>query len=274
MFEIKYRIPREREEEITGALGNAGENSFSVENRDGILYVVFYSEFPDPVNFPVDIMPEEIRDIGNWRDRWAQDYLGSELTGDIFVRPAGGSIPEKIYSLVINLDPLDAFGDGHHPTTRLCASLLQEYLDDFPMEGRAELSMIDVGTGTGILAITACLSGVGEVELFDYDPLSVQKASFNAGLNGIDGLRPFQADLYDYRFKKKYDLITANLLTNLIEDNILSLSDALVPGGVLIISGIGEKWTDDMIKLFSENNLAIRRHKILEGWNGFALSHE
>jgi len=113
--------------------------------------------------------------------------------------------------------------------------------------------------------------GVRDIELFDYDNDSVIKADKNLSLNGITGARASFQDLYTFSSSKKYDIITANLLSKIIEDNIEILKSLLKPDGSLILSGISSKWEKDMIVLFENSGLRIISHKKLEEWEGFVV---
>ncbi len=271
MFEITYSIPAKLEDEYSEKLTGAGVASFCFEKIAGSLLLKIYSDSPEPFD-EIDInLLRNISEIhdSDWKNKWAEDYTGHELTENIFVLPPGVDPPGKNYRHIIQVDPEDSFGDGHHPTTRLCGALLEQVLGmvHFP----DKVSFIDIGTGSGVLAIQAALMGVADVELFDYDEGSVIKANKNLGLNGISGIRASVNDLYIFSSSKKYDIITANLLSKIIEDNIERLKALLEPGGMLILSGISSRWEADMTELFKNSGLRIILHKKLEEWEGFVL---
>ena len=271
MYRLVYRITKRDERSLVRALRREGAENFYVEkNRDG-LFLHFFSMYPQSPDVLHGLVPESVQESrdNSWNDLWASEYKGHELTGDIYVRASGAPLPEKKYRHVIEIDPGKSFGDGHHPTTRLCAEILQEYLEG---EGFARgLNMIDVGTGSGILAMAAYMLGVRDIELFDIDEKSVAASSVNLKLNNIRGILPFAADIYSFRFGRPYDIITANLLTSLIEDSVEKMSHALSDRGVMVLSGISSKWTGTARRLFRRNNLRILIHKKLEGWNGFLV---
>jgi len=272
MYEITYAISPELEDEYSEQLISAGVTSFCFEKISGTLLLKIYSDSPAPMegidgNFLRDV--SEIHD-SDWKNKWAEDYTGHELTENIFVIPPGITPPQKEYRYIIQIDPEDSFGDGHHPTTRLCGILLELVLE---MRGSPEkVSFIDIGTGSGVLAIQAALMGVNDIELFDYDEDSVLKADKNLNLNGIRRLRASLNDIYTFSSSKKYDIITANLLSKIIEDNIERLKSLLKPEGMMILSGISTKWESDMTALFEISGLRIILHKKLEEWEGFVLS--
>ena len=271
MYEFTYIIPRKLEDEYSQKLINAGVASFCYEKISGVLYLKIYSDSTEPCEEIDRSYLKEVSELhdSDWKNKWAEGYAGHELTENIYVIPPGIAPPDKEYTHIIKIDPEDSFGDGHHPTTRLCGDLLEQVLgQSIHIE---ELSFIDIGTGSGVLAVQAALMGVTDIELFDYDMESVLKADKNLSLNGIAGVRASLQDLYTFSSTKKYDIITANLLSKIIEDNIQRLKSLLKPEGTLILSGISSKWEKDMIVLFENSGLRIISHKKLEEWEGFVV---
>ncbi len=262
-----------QEKELSSKLTASGISSFYVEITSDVrrLHVFLDSpEMPEPLK---GLAHESVEEVGDtfWNEAWAASYTGHELTPGIYVRASGTDLPGKKFRHIINISPGRSFGDGNHPTTRLCAQLMEEYLAG--ADNPAELTMLDMGTGSGILAITGYLLGVRDIELFDVDEESIVMAEKNLLLNGIEGITPAQADLYTWGSKRSYDLITANLLTGIIEDNINRIKRAPGPDGVIILSGISKKWTRSMMRLFKKHKLFPVHHKKLEGWNGFLLKN-
>ncbi len=274
MKEIIYKVTPEKESLLSGMLLASGFSAFYFEKSEGVTLLKIYTDGDIPFCikdetpfFSTDIDPD------SWSHAWSDSYRGSELTRSIYVLPQGIEPPEKSYSSIIAIDPYDSFGDGHHPTTRLCGELLELVLSGgFLKKTPGDISMLDVGTGSGILSVAAWYMGVRDIDLFDYDHVSVEKARKNLHMNGIDSLKPFTADIYSFETQKKYDLITANLLSKLLEDNSTRLKELLKPGGMMIFSGISVIWTEQMMKLFKSLNLEIIEHRVIDDWNGFLLA--
>jgi len=203
MYEFTYIIPSKLEDECTLKLISAGVTSFCFEKISRVLYLKIYSGSPEPCEEIDQTYLERVSEIhdSDWKNKWADGYTGHELTENIFVIPPGITLPEKKYRYIIQIDPEDSFGDGHHPTTRLCGDLLEHVLGQSrSFEG---LSFLDIGTGSGVLAIQAALMGVCDIELFDYDKDSIFKADKNLSLNGITGVRASLQDLYTFTSIKK-----------------------------------------------------------------------
>lgn len=239
---------------------------FEYENFSVYLKVYSNSEFPPQVTGDLILLSSSLVEE-NWSAKWALQYNGCELTPDIYVLPEGKALPATPYKYIIYIDPFDAFGDGHHPTTRMCSKMLTKLF----CEIGTEHSMLDVGTGSGILSIVSWLLGLRDIELFDYDGAAVEKAKKNLKLNGIDDLIPFVADLYNFSTERKYKVITANLLSRIIEDNIEKLKDLAMPGGHLLLSGISILWKGDMEKLFLYHGFNIKESLTDDEWCAFWL---
>lgn len=271
VYRFTYRISKKQERVIERDLNSAGITAYFIESTGKTKQLNIFSESSDnPRELNgLDLISVEDDDESAWKNSWAENYTGHELTDNIYVIAPGFDPPLKKYRYVIQIDPRDSFGDGHHPTSRLCASILEEYISEKNNPGA--LAMIDAGTGSGLLAIIAYILGLRMIDLFDIDAASILMAEKNLNINGISGLKPVKGDLYTFRFEKKYDIITANLLTGLIEDNLSSLAGALNKDGALIISGISAKWTSLALQMIKRNNLNIIEHKRLEEWNGFLL---
>lgn len=274
MYLVKYKIPSAYEEKIAEELQRGSTSTFSFEIVNGCTFLNIYSPNKEPSEYISDEYLESITpiDIEALNNKWADDYKGSVLTDNFFVKSPDMTEGGEGFKHVILLDPVGSFGDGCHATTKLCALMLEDLISSYPLSERKDLSMLDIGTGSGILSIEAALLGIKNIELFDCYRVSVSKSHKNLRLNGIETLSPFQDDLNFYQFTKKYDIITANLLTSVLEDNLEKMHSAIAENGHLIISGIGTKWTDEMAALINTSGYKIVKHKVLEGWNGFMLS--
>jgi ribosomal protein L11 methyltransferase len=207
---------------LVAALWNAGAGG--LWERGPRTLVAWFDE-------PVEGVPVG----GVWEDEPQRDWLaewraGLEpvSVGGITVAPSWRVGRPTPTTLVI--DPAMAFGTGHHPTTRLCLQVLQ----DLEVAGR---SVLDLGTGTGVLAIAARRLGADRVVAMDTDPDAVAAARDNTARNeapvdlregSVDALRPGE----------HFDLVLANLVTDVVMGLAPALIDRVAPGGTLAVSGI------------------------------------
>jgi ribosomal protein L11 methyltransferase len=169
-------------------------------------------------------VPEE-----DWSEGWKKDFRPLDV-GRVRVRPSWipGAPPPGCVEVV--LDPGMAFGTGSHPTTSLCLSALSDLVSRRP-----GASVLDVGTGSGLLAIAARKLGAGRVVANDNDPKAVEIARENAARNGADvEIVPDPVE----GVAGTFDLVVANILANTLVELAPALAAKLAPGGVVLLSGI------------------------------------
>jgi ribosomal protein L11 methyltransferase len=165
----------------------------------------------------------------DWGEAWKKG-LDPISVGRVFVRPSWvvAEVPRDAVEVV--LDPGMAFGTGSHATTALCLAALSELLGSSP-----GASVLDVGTGSGLLAIAARKLGAGRVRGNDNDPVAVTVARENAARNGVD-VQLGEEALSD--IPGRFDVVVANILANTLVELAADVAAHLLPGGVAIVSGI------------------------------------
>ena len=148
------------------------------------------------------------------------------------------------------LDPGMAFGTGNHETTRLCITALTEFLSE-RVDDPTNLSCVDAGCGSGILALSAKLLGFGQVQGLDLDPDAIRIAKENAAANALSVLPDFIcADLANGIPADSADLLLANIQADVLCENCTALLAALRPGGTLCLSGVLAKEAREVEKVF------------------------
>lgn len=168
----------------------------------------------------------------DWHAKWREGFHSFDLCDGVRVRPSWERPEDPLAPGELLLDPGMAFGTGTHTTTRACAELIVRALAE-----RAGGSVLDVGTGTAILAMVAERHGAGRIVAVDVDPLAVDVARANLEANGLMGrieLRPGSAADHDGAF----DIVVANLLAPVLRSIAVDLVARLAAGGVLIWSGV------------------------------------
>ncbi len=167
----------------------------------------------------------------DWGESWKKG-LGPISVGRIFVRPSWVAAAAPAGAAEVILDPGMAFGTGTHPTTALCLGALSSLL-----ASRPGASVLDVGTGSGLLAIAARKLGAGRVVGIDNDPVAVKVARENAALNGVGAALELGEEPLD-SLAGTFDVVVANILANTLVDMAAALARRLAPGGVAVVSGI------------------------------------
>jgi len=201
--------------------------------------------FPD-VSSPV-IRFSQVEDQ-DWGRSWRRFFRPVRVTPGLLILPAWEPVPETDVAHIIRMDPGPAFGTGQHPTTRMCLEAMERALLKSPW------SLLDVGTGSGILAIYGLQLGAEKVLALDTDPEAIRWAGQNIRLNRAEaGIRLSQDPVEQVR--EKYALVCANLILGEILRLMPFLPGLLDPGGRLILSGILRDQVREVVVSLSENGL-------------------
>lgn len=193
----------------------------------------------------------------DWINNWKQ-YFKPFTVDDILIKPTWEEIPEKDQDkLLIQIDPGTAFGTGQHETTQLCIRQLRKYM--IP-----EANILDVGTGSGILGITALKLGAGQVHGTDLDENAITAVGENLEANdiGTDRFHVIQGNLIDDKVIKDwagyecYDIVVANILADVIIMLQGEIAPHLKKGGIFITSGIIDM-KEEAVKKAIEANPAL-----------------
>jgi len=167
----------------------------------------------------------------NWNEAWKENFKTFHLTEQIVIAPEWEKYKPGISETLITISPKMAFGTGHHETTRLILELMEEHL-------QKGMSVLDAGTGSGILAIYAAKRGAHPVAAFDTDPLAIENLYENAELNGVKDQVNAILGTLDKVPKQHFDLIIANINRNVLLDLAVSFAEYQGRNGILLLSGI------------------------------------
>ena len=188
-------------------------------DRDDIVYTVDFYEY----------------DEEDYQNSWKKYLFPEKVSEKFVVKPTWREYTPEADELIIELDPGRAFGTGSHPTTSLCLKLMEENIQSGD-------SVIDVGTGSGILMIAADRLGASEVYGTDIDELAVESARENLELNKIseEKAKVYKGDLISVVEDKKFDVVVANILADVLLILLHDISKVVKPNGKIIFSGIIE----------------------------------
>ena len=201
----------------------------------------------------------------DWAESWKAFFWPEKISPHIVVKPTWREYQIKGDELVLEIDPGMAFGTGAHPTTALCVQLLEKHL-------RPEDRLLDVGTGSGILLVAASLLGAAEVHGIDRDPLAVDVARQNLALNAVPAERgrTWTGDLLE-GVTTRYDLVVANILTDVILGLLPDVPRVLAPGARFICSGILRSQQDKVAAKARAMGLHLIEAEVYEEWVALAL---
>ena len=205
----------------------------------------------------------------DWANSWKQYYKPLHIGNRLVIVPAWEKYNPKPGELIVTMNPGMAFGTGTHETTRLVISLLEEYT-------KPGCRMLDVGTGSGILAICASKLGAGICRAYDIDPMSVRVANENIRDSGLTNITCEQSDLLRQveLSDGPYDLICANIVADIIIRMTPDVGKYLAKGGVLLVSGIIAERSQDVIDCLLLNGFRIEKQVAENGWCALAVRRE
>ena len=170
----------------------------------------------------------------DWANAWKAYYHVLHLGRRTVIKPSWRDYTPQPGEVVLELDPGMAFGTGLHPTTRLCLEALEQQV-------RPGMRVLDVGTGSGILALAAARLGAASVLALDISSVAVEAAQGNVRANGLEEQITVRLGSVEEVAGERYDLVVANIIARVIADLAPALVAALAPGGTLIASGIIEE---------------------------------
>lgn len=195
-----------------------------------------------------------------WEREWLRDFTPQRFGRRLWICPSHATVDDP-NSVVVSLDPGLAFGTGTHPTTRLCLERLDERTEPCA-------TVIDYGCGSGVLAIAALKLGAMQAYAHDIDPQALIATRDNAARNGVASqLRSVEHATSLPRGKAQ--LVLANILFGPLCLLAPSLVDLLAPGGELVLAGLLDEQTDELVAAYAPF-LALKRWRSLEGWTCLA----
>lgn len=221
----------------------------------------------------------------DWLEKWKSGYGIQHFGRHIVIKPSWQAYAAAPEEVVIELDPGLAFGTGLHPSTRLCVEALEDWM-------RPGHQVLDVGTGSGILAIAAAKLGAASVIALDIDPLAIQVAEENATRNCVqETITLVQASLQPKAhpgsaagqafpatantpqafhacgsWDGKFDLLMMNILAKVIAQSAGAIANCLATNGTYIVSGIIQSHEDAVLQAFGSAGLYVAERRAQKDW--------
>lgn len=202
----------------------------------------------------------------DWANSWKKYYNTLHIGKKIVIVPMWEDYTAQDGELIVKMDPGMAFGTGSHETTRLVIELLEKYT-------REGDRMLDVGTGSGILAICASKLGAAECKAYDIDPVAVKVANENIAQSGEKNITCEVSDLLKQVDLSggRYDLVCANIVADIIIRMAPDIGNYMKDDAVLLCSGIIKERADDVISCLSKHGLCVSERLDDNGWCALAV---
>lgn len=267
-YEFRYEIPQEEhplygldsKDIIIAELSELGFESFIEQGIELLAYIQVNHVNPELLNqlkdLPIQFKNDRIIKGENWNAIWESNFEPIVISDKLYIRANFHPVNDSIKNEII-ITPKMAFGTGHHATTKL---MLEEILT-IEITGK---NVMDMGTGSGVLAILAKKMGANEVFAIDNDPQCIVSTKENYIENGLDVKNIYL--LEEMPKLDKFDIILANIQRNVLIEQFPFYANHLKKGGILLISGIEINDQDILIEKGIENGLNFDYFKALNNW--------
>jgi len=278
-LEVSVKVTREAEEAAAEIMRVAGaHNGVLLEYEEQAVTVTAYYPKDDKLGGRLVQIDEELKlveerigacrrgdilsrevDEESWINGWKPYFHVTRVGRHLVVKPAWEEYPARLGDLILDIDPGAAFGSGTHFTTALCLEELEQLV-------RPETKIVDVGTGSGILAIAAVKLGAREVWAVDISSTAVRQARENIIRNQVEGhITVVEGDLL-HGAPPTADLIVANILADVVIGMLPSVPGKLNPGGVFLTSGIIDERVEDVLAAAAQCGLSLQADRHRGGW--------
>ena len=239
---------------------------YVAEERNPAESVAFLKERLAQVNIAYELTLSGMKEE-DWANSWKQYYKPIRIARRLMVVPTWEEYDPQEGDLILKMDPGMAFGTGTHETTRLCATLTEEYM-------KPGDRVLDVGTGSGILAIAASKLGAGEVMAYDIDPVAVRVAQENCDVNDCQNVTCGISDLLAGVDTKGglYDFVCANIVADIIVRMAGDILRYMKPGGLLAVSGIIDTQAERVHEALTRGGLTHILTRAENDWNAMLFT--
>ncbi len=205
----------------------------------------------------------------DWANAWKDYFHVTHIGERLVIRPSWREYTPKAHEIVLELDPGMAFGTGLHPTTRMCLEQVEHVT-------RPGMRVLDVGTGSGILALAAAKLGAASVYCLDNSSVAVESAAANAAANGLSDCITVTLGTLDEaqaaHMTDRFDLVLANIIARVIGSIAPQLAQTLATGGLLIASGIIEERRHEAEEPLLATGLKLVEQVMIDDWVTLVMS--
>jgi ribosomal protein L11 methyltransferase len=227
-----------------------------------------YPELPT-----LKVLQEDLHDE-DWAESWKTFFKPIRIGKSMVVKPSWEPYESSAHQVVIEIDPERAFGTGNHPSTALCIEILEHILTSASAgEAVPAQSVLDVGTGSGILGIVAARLGAQRVLGLEIDPEALEAAQRNVERNGVVGIMSVSLTPLD-QVEQTFDVVIANLTASLLTHMADDLAGHVSAKGLLLLSGILDEQMEEVAKCFETHYFKMVKSWSKKEWRAILLRRE
>lgn len=289
-FQVHIRqIQSEREEDVADLCFEAGATGVSQDLQFQQPDLVYEAEIVDTSRIDLNAFFEaeppaelllRLRELDStaevivsqkpnedWMENWKKHFAAFCLTGPYWIVPSWLPAPTEARR-ILRIDPGMAFGTGTHATTQIASRMVVDCLQEKPLS-----SALDVGTGTGVLAMLMAMEGIPEVEATEIDPMARETAVVNLGLNDLQRVKVHDVQIEE--LAGPYDLVVANIIDGILVRLREDLFRLTRPGGLILVAGILEERRADFLLRFQYGlDLRLLKEESQDEWWGYLFRRE
>lgn len=203
----------------------------------------------------------------DWNENWKKYFHATEIGEKLAIVPSWEKYDNKDNRTILQIDPGAAFGTGTHATTSLCLDMLQSYVED-------NTEMLDIGCGSGILAVASVLLGAKTAVGVDIDAQSVKTAKENAEINSVTDKTEFIVGDLAEKVRGKYSVVCANIVADVVIRLLENVKNYMEADAVLIVSGIIDLRENDVLAATEKQGFTVAEKRYKDNWCAFALKQE
>lgn len=242
------------EEENFILVYTSAENNVTSEKIEQLLNGLINEGFLEKFSIEKETVENK-----NWNEIWEKSREVIRVSDKIVIKPTFKGYSPKSGELVLKIDPKMSFGTGEHQTTQLVLNLLEKYV-------KTGMKVLDVGSGTGILAITALKLGAASAVAVDNDEWCYENCKENAELNNVsNSIKIITGDIKDIN-EKDFDLVLANIQKNILLEILGDLKIKVKGNGILILSGLLLKDEEEILKSYSDSGFSFVEKSVKDDW--------
>lgn len=274
-YEIKIPVNNLTTEEIYNNLYILGFDTILEE--EGFLIVFIEDNRSDEIEnlkkkIENIIIPESIQinkfEDRNWNREWETNIEPVYIKDRIAIFPSWQKDNVKDVEIKIEIDPKMSFGTGHNETTQLVLELMCDFID------KDDKYMLDYGSGTGVLSIAGINMGLEKAVAIDTDSDAIENSTEYFSINGVsDKITLYQKNIKDIK-ENNFDIICANIIRSVIENNITYIFDKLKPSGKIFVSGVLVSETERILEVLSASGFSVKKVSKKAEWLGIYARKE
>ena len=199
-----------------------------------------------------------------WNENWKKYFHATEIGEKLAIVPSWEEYENKDNRTILHIDPGASFGTGTHATTSLCLDMLQNYVTN-------DTKMLDIGCGSGILAVASVLLGAKNAVGVDIDAQSVKTAKENTEINRVNDKTEFIVGDLAEKVKGKYSVVCANIVADVVIRLLEDVKNYMTENAVLIVSGIIDLRENDLLAAVEKYGFTVIEKRYRDNWCAFAL---